>query len=85
MTRQDVQGNVRIWDATQESHLLKLQTRPISSRVNDIAWDSESKRLIAVGDGKERCVVLLSIAFFISICLLSCTDDDVQIWTRILV
>jgi WD40 repeat protein len=33
---------------------LKLATRPISGRINDIAWDSESKRIIAVGDGKER-------------------------------
>ncbi|KAI3659976.1 hypothetical protein MP638_000024 [Amoeboaphelidium occidentale] len=50
----DVQGNIRIWDATQETHIIKTQTRPLSSRVNDIAWDSESKRLIVGGDGKER-------------------------------
>jgi len=50
----DVQGNVRIWDTINEEHILKLAVRPISSRVNDIAWDSESKRLVVVGDGKER-------------------------------
>jgi len=26
----------------------------ISGRINDIAWDGESQRIIAVGDGKER-------------------------------
>ena len=69
LTRPDVQGNVRIWDATLDTHILKLQTRPLSSRINDLCWDSESKRLIAVGDGKERyipwqfqlCIDLLSL------------------------
>lgn len=26
---------------------------------NDLAWDGESKRIIAVGDGKERYVFLM--------------------------
>ena len=26
----------------------------ISGPIKDIAWDGESKRIIAVGDGKER-------------------------------
>ena len=50
----DVQGNVRIWDATQAEHILKSETRVFSGKVNDLAWDFESKRLIAVGEGKER-------------------------------
>lgn len=33
---------------------MKNEIRPVSGKVRDIAWDSESKRLIAVGDGKER-------------------------------
>lgn len=45
---------MRIWDTINEEHVLKLAIRPISSRMNDIAWDSESKRIICVGDGKER-------------------------------
>ncbi|OZJ06464.1 hypothetical protein BZG36_00459 [Bifiguratus adelaidae] len=49
----DVQGNVRIWDAMGEGSL-KSEIRPIAGRINDIAWDAESKRVIAVGDGKER-------------------------------
>lgn len=49
----DVQGNIRIWDTTQAEHILKLTTRPISGRINDLQWDSESKRIICGGDGKE--------------------------------
>lgn len=36
-----------------EEHILKNEIRPISGKISDIAWDSESKRLIAVGEGKE--------------------------------
>ncbi|CAG8532420.1 8346_t:CDS:10, partial [Racocetra persica] len=50
----DIHGNVRIWDATQDEKILKNEVKVISGRINDIAWDSESKRMIAVGDGKER-------------------------------
>jgi hypothetical protein len=33
---------------------LKNETKVISGRINDLAWDGESQRIIAVGDGKER-------------------------------
>lgn len=36
-----------------EEHILKNEIRPISGKISDIAWDSESKRLIGVGEGKE--------------------------------
>lgn len=50
----DAHGNVRIWDTVNEDHILKNEIRPVSGKISDIAWDSESKRLIAVGEGKER-------------------------------
>ncbi|KAJ3216006.1 WD repeat-containing protein 1 [Dinochytrium kinnereticum] len=50
----DAQGNVRIWDATQPEQILKTETRALGGRINDISWDFESKRLIAVGEGKDR-------------------------------
>ncbi|KAI8086324.1 WD40-repeat-containing domain protein [Halteromyces radiatus] len=50
----DIHGNVRIWDTVNEDHLLKNEIRPISGKVSDIAWDCDSKRIIAVGEGKER-------------------------------
>ena len=34
--------------------MLKTQVQALSGRVNDLAWDGESKRIIAVGEGRER-------------------------------
>lgn len=50
----DVNGNVRIWDTTQAEHILKYEIKVIAGEIRDIAWDSESKRVIAVGNGQER-------------------------------
>lgn len=50
----DVTGQVRVFDLVGEEHVTKLETRALTGRVNDLCWDGESKRLIAVGDGKER-------------------------------
>ncbi|ORX47493.1 WD40 repeat-like protein [Hesseltinella vesiculosa] len=50
----DVAGNVRIWDAINDDHILKSEVQPLSGKINDVAWDADSKRIIAVGDGKER-------------------------------
>jgi len=50
----DANGNIRIWDTTQEEHILKSEYRPLADKICDIQWDSESKRIIVVGDGKEK-------------------------------
>ncbi|GAA97690.1 uncharacterized protein L969DRAFT_68069 [Mixia osmundae IAM 14324] len=50
----DVTGTVRVWDAVGEDQVLKLELKPFAGRINAIAWDGESKRIIAVGEGKER-------------------------------
>ncbi|KAG0028134.1 WD40 repeat-like protein [Podila clonocystis] len=50
----DERGNVRVWDTVGDEQILKLETKPISGKINDIAWDGESKRIIAVGDGKDK-------------------------------
>jgi len=50
----DVTGTVRVWDAVGSDMTMKTETKVISGRINDIAWDGESRRIIAVGDGKER-------------------------------
>ncbi|KAJ2077438.1 WD40 repeat-like protein [Coemansia sp. RSA 988] len=50
----DVTGKVRIWDAINDEHILKSEFQPLSNRVADIAWDMESKRIMAVGDGKNN-------------------------------
>jgi WD40 repeat protein len=40
-------GKVKLTGSTGDYHI-------IAGRINDIAWDGESQRIIAVGDGKER-------------------------------
>ncbi|KAJ3475494.1 hypothetical protein NLI96_g11802 [Meripilus lineatus] len=50
----DSAGNIRVWDTVGEEQVLKAEYRVISGRVTDLDWDGESKRIIAVGDGKER-------------------------------
>eukprot|EP00667_Euglena_gracilis_P005100 EG_transcript_5130 len=50
----DQEGNVRIWATNNEDLTLKLETRPITGPVKDIAWCGESKRVVVVGDGSER-------------------------------
>ena len=49
----DIAGNVRIWDIMNAENILKLATRPLGGRINDLAWDGESKRIIVGGEGKE--------------------------------
>ncbi|PPR06738.1 hypothetical protein CVT24_013047 [Panaeolus cyanescens] len=50
----DITGKVNVWDTVGEDQTLKGEYRVISGKINDLAWDGESKRIIAVGDGKER-------------------------------
>ncbi|CAK7213311.1 WD40 repeat-like protein [Sporothrix curviconia] len=49
----DVSGKVRVWDAVEAVNT-KGEYAIISGRINDIAWDGDSQRIIAVGDGRER-------------------------------
>ncbi|KAK1234193.1 WD40 repeat-like protein [Marasmius sp. AFHP31] len=50
----DALGTVRVWDTVGEDQVLKGEYKVISGRINDLAWDGESKRIVAVGDGKEK-------------------------------
>ncbi|KAH7026029.1 WD40-repeat-containing domain protein [Microdochium trichocladiopsis] len=49
----DVSGAVKVWDSVEAVNT-KGEYHIISGRINDIAWDGESQRIIAVGDGRER-------------------------------
>nr|POE47993.1 putative wd repeat-containing protein c9g1.05 [Quercus suber] len=49
----DVSGEVRVWDSFGAENT-KGEYHIIAGRINDIAWDGDSQRIIAVGDGKER-------------------------------
>ncbi|PAV57649.1 hypothetical protein WR25_23291 [Diploscapter pachys] len=50
----DSHGNIRLWDTTQKTHILKATYQVFSGPVRDIAWNDDSKRIAAVGEGKER-------------------------------
>ncbi|RMZ75808.1 hypothetical protein DV738_g5269, partial [Chaetothyriales sp. CBS 135597] len=51
----DASGIVRVWDSSPNgSGTTKGEYAIISGRINDIAWDGDSQRIIAVGDGKQR-------------------------------
>ncbi|RVX70450.1 hypothetical protein B0A52_05949 [Exophiala mesophila] len=51
----DASGVVRVWDCSPNgSGVTKGEYAIISGRINDIAWDGDSQRIIAVGDGKQR-------------------------------
>ncbi|KAI0631116.1 WD40 repeat-like protein [Trametes polyzona] len=50
----DVSGTVRIWDTLGEDQTLKAEYKVIGGVVKDLAWDGESKRIIAVGDGRDK-------------------------------
>jgi WD40 repeat protein len=47
-------GTVRVWDIVGEDQSLKGEYKVLSGKINDLEWDGESKRIIAVGDGKEK-------------------------------
>ncbi|XP_068133607.1 WD repeat-containing protein 1 [Hyperolius riggenbachi] len=50
----DVTGKIRIWDTTQKEHILKYEYQPFSGIVKDMAWTEDSKRLAAVGEGRDK-------------------------------
>ncbi|ETN39097.1 uncharacterized protein HMPREF1541_05319 [Cyphellophora europaea CBS 101466] len=51
----DASGIVRVWDCSPNgSGNTKGEYSIINGRINDIAWDGDSQRIIAVGDGKQR-------------------------------
>lgn len=41
-------------DVAGEDQVLKNETKALGGRINDLAWDSESKRIIVGGDGRDR-------------------------------
>ncbi|KAM8940104.1 WD repeat-containing protein 1 isoform 2-T2 [Pelodytes ibericus] len=50
----DISGKMRIWDTTQKEHLLKYEYQPFAGKIKDISWTEDSKRIAAVGEGREK-------------------------------
>lgn len=53
----DAAGRVRVWAWTHAEHLLKYECPALAENVEDVAWDSESKRILAVGGGQSKAKV----------------------------
>ena len=56
----DVSGTVRVWDLAGEDQILKLETKALGGRINDLDWDMESKRIVVGGDGRDRFAAAFS-------------------------
>jgi WD40 repeat protein len=50
----DTSGKVRIWDTTQKEHILKIEIPVIAGPINDLNWSEDSKRIVAIGEGREK-------------------------------
>ncbi|EMD35482.1 hypothetical protein CERSUDRAFT_116228 [Gelatoporia subvermispora B] len=50
----DMNGTVRIWDTVGEDQSLKGEFKVLPGKIQDLAWDGESKRVIAVGEGRDK-------------------------------
>ncbi|CCX33487.1 WD40-repeat-containing domain protein [Pyronema domesticum] len=48
----DVHGKVRVWDCSSEDMVLKSEITVIAGPIKDLAWDADSQRIIAVGNGQ---------------------------------
>ena len=49
----DASGKIRIWDTINAEHILKIELPVLAGPVTDLAWTEDSKRIVAVGDGRE--------------------------------
>ncbi|KAL9940040.1 hypothetical protein V8E36_000745 [Tilletia maclaganii] len=49
----DAGGTVRIWDLVGDEQILKSEVKVVAGRLNDLGWDGENARMIAVGQGRE--------------------------------
>jgi WD repeat-containing protein 1 (actin-interacting protein 1) len=50
----DQSGIVRVWDCVGENQSTKGEYSIFAGPIYDVAWDGDSQRIIAVGEGKER-------------------------------
>jgi len=56
----DAAGKVRIWAWDNPEHQLKKEHHVFSGSVRDLAWDSENKRICAVGEGGAKNAAVFS-------------------------
>lgn len=46
----DSRGKLRVWALDHPEHLCKLETQGLSSKIRDVSWDGDSKRIAFAGD-----------------------------------
>lgn len=49
----DNHGKVRVWDTTQETHIIKYEGHGLSGPIKDICWSPDSKRILLGGAGRQ--------------------------------
>lgn len=49
----DSAGKVRVWSWDNPEHLLKIEIPVFSGPVQDLDWDHEAKKIVAVGEGGQ--------------------------------
>lgn len=49
----DITGKVRVWSYDNPEHTLKTQVPVLNGKILDLCWDPDSKRIVAVGDGRS--------------------------------
>ncbi|KAK1372001.1 actin-interacting protein 1-2 [Heracleum sosnowskyi] len=52
----DISGTVRIWGRYND-HVLKVEFRVLTGRVDDLMWSPDGMRIVASGDGKGKSFV----------------------------
>jgi WD repeat-containing protein 1 (actin-interacting protein 1) len=52
----DSGGKLRVWSWTNPEHILKNECSLMPKGINDLCWDSESKRIAVAGDGKMKAM-----------------------------
>lgn len=50
----DNHGKIRIWDTVNPEHILAHEYQPLGGCIKDIAWSPDSKRIVVVGEGREK-------------------------------
>lgn len=48
----DSYGKVRVWDTTQETHIIKYEGHGLGGPIKDICWSPDSKRILLGGTGR---------------------------------
>ncbi len=52
----DTSGKVRVWSWDNPEHITKLECPVFAGEIKDLDWDSESKKIVACGDGSGMVI-----------------------------